>query len=84
MLSAGLERRVLCVRPHRHRERLGLPDELEVGWIVSGHFLKFGACKNHAAFESLCTDARAKYGDFEVLDESSNARLSRASGEADG
>jgi len=70
-----VERRVLSVRPHRHREILGLPEELEVGWIVSGRFLRFGACKNREAFDRLCADARSLYGDFDVYDEMPNAGI---------
>jgi len=73
----GLVPRVLCVRPHRHRDRLHLPDELEVGWVVNGHFLKFAACKNRTAFDSFCADLRAQVGDFYLRDECSNAKVSR-------
>ena len=67
-----LERRLLCVRPHRHRELLRMPEELEVGWMVSGHFLAFAACKNAAAFDSLCADLRSKHGEFDINDMRSN------------
>ena len=74
-LTNGLERPVLCVRPHRHRELLGLPEELEVGWMVSGHFWAFAACKNGAAFDTLCADLRSEHGNFDISDMRSNAEL---------
>lgn len=70
-----LERRLLCVRPHRHRELLNLPEELEVGWMVSGHFWGFAACKDSAAFDALCADLRSKHGDFDISDMRSNVEV---------
>ena len=74
-LSAGLERPVLCVRPHRHRELLKLPEELEVGWLRGGHFWGFAACKNAAAFDALCEDLRKHHGEIDISDMRSNAKV---------
>lgn len=71
-LSAGLERPVLCVRPHRHRELLKLPEELEVGWLRGGHFWGFAACKNATAFDALCEDLRRHHGEIDISDMRSN------------
>lgn len=76
-LSAGLERPVLCVRPHRHRELLKLPEELEVGWLRGGHFWGFAACKNAAAFDALCEDLRRHHGEIDISDMRSNVERNR-------
>jgi len=70
--TVGLERPVLCVRPHRHRELLKLPEELEVGWLQGGHFWGFAACKNAAAFDALCEDLRKHHGEIDISDMRSN------------
>ena len=75
VLTDVLERRLLCVRPHRHRELLNLPEELEVGWMVSGHFWGFASCPNGTAFDALCADLRGKHGDFDINDMRSNDSL---------
>lgn len=59
--------KILCVRPSIYRELM--PEELEVGWIVNGEFLKWAMCKNNAAFESLLSDVRSRQTDFELQDE---------------
>lgn len=74
-LSDGLERPVLCVRLHRHRELLELPEELEVGWLRGGHFWGFAACKNAAAFDALCEDLRKRHGEIDISDMRSNPKL---------
>lgn len=71
--TAGLERPVLCVRPHRYRALLKLPEELEVGWLRDGHFWGFAACKNAAAFDALCEELRKRHGKMDISDMRSNA-----------
>jgi hypothetical protein len=63
------------VRPHRHRELLKLPEELEVGWLRGGHFWGFAACKNAAAFDALCEDLRKHHGEIDISDMRSNAKV---------
>ena len=67
--ASYLVKRTLCVRPHPLRALLKMPEELQVGWMLSGVFWRFGACKNRAAFDLLLIDLRKQYGDFYVQDE---------------
>lgn len=81
-LNDGLDRTrpLLGVRPHPAREFLHLTTELQVGWIVHGRFMSFGACKDDAAFDSMLADLRTKISVFDVQDMRSNAQVQPTQG----
>lgn len=79
-LGRPVQRRVarLYVRENERARRLGLADEVEVGWVIECangedyHSHPWGSCRDEAALASLIADTRAKQreagADLEIHD----------------